>query len=369
MTVASIPVLKTKRASGIEFLRLLSLFGIILCHVLSDGKSLTGINKYFCLLANSGIHAGVGVVCFMLITGYFGANFSLRRFNKTYSVIYICSLVCLGCAIIAYGFSPMTALKSLIPVTSGRWWYASCYIYTLLLSPFLDSLAKKIDQKVFQKLLALLLTLFYVLPTFLYFDINNDKGKGLANMIIIYLLGRYLKMYPPKISNKALWITMASLMAVSFAGNCAVTIVTKDIHWPFGRDCTVTTLGIALCLFLICARGKFESKTINFIAKNAFYIYLLDFHMPYLREQFNLLRFENSIVFIPVILGFVLLVMAISFVASLVLQYPAKLLEMMLDKLEKSAVKLAERIFPMLNPIFTKLKTLAEGDYSKCPKN
>ena len=119
MTVASIPVLKTKRASGIEFLRLLSLFGIILCHALSDGKSLTGINKYFCLLANSGIHAGVGVVCFMLITGYFGANFSLRRFNKTYSVIYICSLVCLGCAIIAYGFSPMTALLFLLQAEDG----------------------------------------------------------------------------------------------------------------------------------------------------------------------------------------------------------------------------------------------------------
>lgn len=369
MATTSIPGVKTKRASGIEFLRLLSLFSIILCHALSDGKTLTGVNKYFCLLANSGIHAGVGVVCFMLITGYFGANFSFKRLNKTYSVIYICSLVCLGCTIIAYGFSPMAALKALIPVTSGRWWYASCYVYTLLLSPFLDSLAIKIDKKVFQKLLALLLTLFYVLPTFLYFDINNDKGKGLANMIIIYLLGRYLKMYPPKISSKALWFTMVSFMAISFVGNCAVTIVTSDIHWPFGRDCTVTTLGIALCLFLICSRGKFESNAINFIAKNAFYIYLLDFHMPYLREQFNLLRFENSIVFIPVILGFVLLVMVISFVASPVLQYPAKLFEIILDRLEKSAVKLAGRIFPKLKPMFIKLKTLAEGDHSKCPKN
>lgn len=357
------------RSSGIEILRLLSLFGIILCHALSDGKSLTGINKYFCLLSNSAIHAGVGVVCFMLITGYFGANFSLKRFNKTYSVIYICSIVCLGCVIIAYGFSPMTALRSLIPVTSKRWWYASCYIFTLFLSPFLDSLAEKIDKKTFQKLLLLLLTLFYVIPTFLYFDIIGDKGKGLANMIIIYLLGRYLRKYPLKISTKALWIIMLSLMAVSFAGNCAVTILTKNIHWPFGRDCTITTLGISLSLFLICVRGEFVSKTVNFVARNAFYIYLLDFHMPYLKEQLNLSGYENSILFIPIILGFVLLTMAISFAASLILQYPAKLFEIILGRLEKSAIKLADKIFPAINPKLVKLKRLLEGENSKCQKN
>lgn len=357
--------MKAKRASGIELLRLISLFGITLCHMIGSGETLAGINKYFCLFANSGIHAGVGVLCFMLITGYYGAHFSLKRLNKTYSVIYICSIVCLGCSILAYGFSPMTALKSLIPVTSRRWWYASCYIYTLLLSPFLDRVAEKIDKKSFQKLLALLLTLFYVLPTFLYFDINDDKGKGLANMIIIYLLGRYLKMYPLKISNKTLWITLTSLIAVSFAGNCAVTIITQDIHWPFGRDCTVTALGIAVTLFLLCLRMKFVSKPINFIAKNAFYIYLLDFHMPFLKEQLNISQFEKSALFIPICITFVLGVMLISFAASLILQYPARLFEKILELIEKLVIKIVNRISPKLKAkIFKLSKTISEGDNS-----
>ena len=124
---------KTKRASGIELLRILSLFFIILCHTLSSGETLTGLNKYLCVLVNSGFHAGMGVTCFMLITGYFGAHFSLKRFNKTYSIIYICSLAALTSSIIFSGFSAMTAVKSIIPVTSGKWWYASCYIYTLLI--------------------------------------------------------------------------------------------------------------------------------------------------------------------------------------------------------------------------------------------
>lgn len=341
---------KPTRSSSIELLRLLSLFGIILCHTLSAGKTLAGFNKYFCLMANSGIHAGVGVICFMLITGYFGAHFSLKRLNKTYSIIYICPLVSVFYSIINEEFSALNFLKAFIPITSGKWWYASCYIFTMLLSPFLDELAEKIDKKRFQQLLGALISLFYIVPTFLYFDINNDKGKGIANMIIMYLLGRYLKLYPIKLQKKTLAIIMLSSMLLAFAGNTFVTLVTKSIHWPFSRDCALTTLVSAASLFLLTLELHFSSKAINFIAKNAFYIYLLGFIPVYFKELFAIEKFESSIFYAPVCIGFVFFAMTVSFLVSLILQYPADWLNKLIAVIEKN-------VFILINKVKIKLKS------------
>ena len=37
--------------------------------------------------------------------------------------------------------------------------------------------------------------LFYICPTILFFEIQNDTGKGIINITLAYLIGQYLKVY------------------------------------------------------------------------------------------------------------------------------------------------------------------------------
>jgi hypothetical protein len=290
----------------------------------------------------------------MLITGYFGAHLSVKRFNKIYSIIYICSITSL--IIGAFFETPtlMLILKHLIPVTSKRWWYASCYIFTLLLSPFLDLLAEKMNKKTFQALLLTLISLFYILPTFLYFDIMEDKGKGLVHMIVIYLLGRYLRKYPIKINNKKLLIALVLIIAFCCVGNVTATFVRGATSWPFSRDCTITTLAIALISFLIALNTSFYSKSINTIASTTLYMFLLSLYKVF-KNFIPIESLASSKIYVLACIGYTLMILIISFIVAEILKYPAMLIEKILEFVENLAVKIFNKY--KNKPFILKIKT------------
>lgn len=86
-------------------------------------------------------------------------------------------------------------IKSFFPVISRKYWFYSCYVVLFLLSPWLHAFITRLAEKSFRRFLLLLLVLFSVLPTFFYFEILPDNGKGLGQMIMIYLIGRYISLY------------------------------------------------------------------------------------------------------------------------------------------------------------------------------
>lgn len=343
-----IAVTKYNRKSGVELLRLFCMFGIIICHAFSSGEELTGINKYLCIFFNSSFNAGYGVVCFMLITGYYGIKLTLDRFNKIYSTIYVCSITAIILMLAFDKPSLLDILTRLIPVSSRVMWYASCYIYLMLLSPFLNKLVASMSQKTYSILLAVLIAIFYIAPTFLYFDIMMDKGKGLVHMITAYLIGRYLKLYPVKIKKNVLWSCLILLIAFCFAGNVLATIVARDISWPFSRDCTIVTLLVSVCALLIAVDCDFVSKPINVFASKVFYMYLLG-QIPVLVARFICLsNYIDSMVYVPMILAVSALSMLISFVIAVILQYPVKLFGKALEFIEKTGIKIYKKHSPKI---------------------
>lgn len=338
------------RNSGIELLRIIFIFSIVLSHTLGADKSLTGINGYLTVLCNSTLHAGVGVAGFMLITGYFGAHLSQKRFNKVYSIIFICSILTLAIAIITKEpLSLIDKAKHLVPVMTKQWWYASCYIYTLLLSPFLDKIADMLDKKTYKTMLLVSIGLFYVLPTFLYFDIMSDKGKGLANMIVAYFIGRYMSKYKIDIKTKHLVLVLIGSMAVSFVGNAAATFARKAISWPFSRDCSVFTLITAIALIMLFSKLEFKSKPINYFASKTFYMYLLPINALIAQFVINPMDYANSPVFILIALLITIVSLLISFVVSIILGYPAKIIEIILNFAENTICKFYNKALNIYN--------------------
>ncbi len=40
-----------------------------------------------------------------------------------------------------------------------------------------------------------MLVIFSGITTFFFFDITQDGGKGIVNMVLLYLIGRYIRLY------------------------------------------------------------------------------------------------------------------------------------------------------------------------------
>lgn len=183
-------VLKKKtRNSSFEILRLAAMLMIIVSHIYAGtqgGEQFSTANKVIYILTNSLFGAGLGVIIFMLLSGYFLIKFSEQKLFKFISMTWVCSVFSL---IIAIVFSLITktplfsiitkisVLKRFVPLSTNEYWYLSAYVCLLLLSPFINKAINAVSKKSFTILVSIIVFCFFMLPSILYFDIMGDKGK------------------------------------------------------------------------------------------------------------------------------------------------------------------------------------------------
>lgn len=263
-----------ERNSSLELLRILCLIGIVCMHSLSY----IWLDRRFMVLSvaeNSLFN--IGVTCFVLISGYFGVRFSIQRLLKVEVLALfggIFTLVVLYMNGMNIGFNEL--LKNIFPIITRKYWFLTGYVCVVLLSPFLNRLVSWLSQKQFLKLLLVGIFLFYILPTFFYFQIVEDSGKGLVNMIVVYLLGRYLRLYPVSKSQKV-WFGMEMLfLCLTIAANIAFILVTNRMELIFSRDNSVFILLQAVAVFHLFSNMQFFSKAINRMAGFVFPVYILN---------------------------------------------------------------------------------------------
>lgn len=265
--------MKRERTSNFELLRLMCIFGIIVMHTFATiDVSHEPFNMIANVFANSLFNTGV--TCFILISGYFGIHFDLRKLIRLDLMIIIFTL--LG-TIVMGDFGVKSLIKSCIPVISRQYWFISCYFVLCILAPYLNRIPEKLSKNAFRNLLLVLLFVFSVVPTFTTYDIMQDAGKGLAHFIMIYLIGRYLFHYhnePHKMSRLLLGITVFTLFV--FLADSALTLRQSVIYTTFSRDCSIFIIFSAVLLLLCFREMHFSSRIINRAASNVLAVYVLD---------------------------------------------------------------------------------------------
>ena len=161
-----------KRISNIELLRIIAMFMIVASHLACHGvqhcndsinaykiwQAGSTFNKIFVSFLTPG--GMIGVACFFMITGYFNIeknSFSLKKVVLQGSFYGLFSVLLLVVAkIMKYNFEDIdfsvlfsTAVKSIfVPITNGNvWWFLTAYVYLMLLTPFLNRVAQKLNKK------------------------------------------------------------------------------------------------------------------------------------------------------------------------------------------------------------------------------
>lgn len=271
------------RDSNYELLRILCIIGIVTMHTfgLFYGQC-TDINLIYGVFINSLFNACVTL--FILISGFFGIRGTLRKVIQmeitvlTYSILsFIVNLI----------LSPeywdikevlKEAIKSCFPISSNRYWFMTAYMLLLIFSNYINSSVEKLEKQHFQRLILAMLFLFSILPSIIQIHIMNDGGKGFLNMLLIYLIGRYLGMYRKKYQTIQLGVMCSGVLLIEFLLNYSLTILRGGvgIYAPFARDCSIFIIAFAVVMFLLFGNIKMKSVIVNRIARHVVAVYLFE---------------------------------------------------------------------------------------------
>lgn len=324
------------RDSNFELLRLLCIFGIILMHSFGAINSvLTGFNAGISLFVNSLFNTGV--TCFILISGYFGITFNLRKMLKLDMMVMFYSLLELGGSyILTRGITFKTVLIGVFPIITGKYWFITCYFCLTTLTPFLNLIPEKMEKKQFQSLLALLLILFSIIPTIFYFDIMRDSGKGLVNMIMVYLIGRYIRMYLNKnVSQKKVLLIFLLSLFLTYGLNIVATLTMGTNILSFARDCSFFIIVSAIAIFIMFKNIKFKSKFINILASNVLAMYVLEGGVRAILKRYIVIsNFTNEWYLFIVTIIYVMLTMIICIIINIFRSYTIARIEPFVLELE-----------------------------------
>lgn len=272
---------KPARNSNYELLRILAMFMIVFIHAnMYLFQFVYGSSAVFFNGMVNGI-CNIGVTCFMLISGYYGMKFSLAKFVRMECMMITYSL---AETVLLYVAAPQQLqgaalleqlVKSLLPFITRKHWFYSCYICLLFFSGYIQKFIEHLKKEEFERLLCLMLILFSVLPTLFYFELIPDNGKGLVHMIMIYMIGRYIRMYKDvRIPRKAL-IPFIILWAINGVSH-EIPIQIGGIYHHLCKDNSITNLTMAIILFYLFKEFRFQSGFINRAAGNVFAVFALN---------------------------------------------------------------------------------------------
>ena len=289
---------KAKRQPGIEVLRMLAMYLIVLGHYLYNyvktGEALSTFDVAqpaqaisYALTETMIVFTSTGVDLFVLITGFFLVSRPVFRIKGMLSValttiFYAVGVFVLFCLTGRHGFALKELLLNLSPIPVHQYWFVAKYLGLMLVAPFLSLLALQLSRKGYQLLLLVLFVLFFEWP----FGELFGGGMSLNWFCFLFLVGGYLSRHgiPSWLSAHTGWGIVAVAAAI-FALHTATNLLAwQKTGAPFVLKYDGNhsfTFFLALFIFVLFVRNPLQGRTVEGLARLAPYtfgVYLLHEH-------------------------------------------------------------------------------------------
>ena len=292
---------KKPRSSGIEMLKIIAVFLIIISHVthtLGDTGNLfigyTGDYSIDLSLASSDIqhiiliifkHFGAfGNLVFFMCSAWFLVDkdrFSAQKIIRLESDIWIVSVLILTVFMITRGgIAGSLVLKSLLPTTFKNNWYMTCYMLIFAIHKPLNMIIHGMDKNRLLRVVLVLSGLYLWLGMVNYsFYYESD----LMVLITVYFIIAYHKKYMPRAAESTAFnlrllafgtaAFLALILATDLLGLKIGFLHDKVLHWD--RNCNPFLVMTALGLFNLARKNDFVKPLINRIAGMSFLVYII----------------------------------------------------------------------------------------------
>lgn len=296
---------KTTRDSNVELLRIIIMFLILLLHAnfLVFGKPLDYSFKSFTRsFAEAFTLTPVNI--FILITGYFGTSFSLKKvMSLVYQVIFC--VVPISLILYALGFISLEYHY----FACHKYWFINAYIGLLVIVPLLNISIEKFTQKQFKSLLITFYIIALIGALIGLQGIEIAGGYSLLWFIFLYLLGRYVKFYPPQLSKKQLFLFILFSCLLE-----ALIIFSLRAYYDYVEPFIVIQ---SVCTLLLFTKFKIRKKWINYIGSSTTMVYLVNLHPALWQFENNLLLTLNQQFRIPIFLLYTFLLCMAVFIFAI----------------------------------------------------
>lgn len=282
-----------KRNYGIDLLRIVSIFMVIILHIMAQGAAIYSVDKgslnyyIFWFLEMTSFCA---VNCFALVSGYVGYG----REKKLPAIIslsaqalfYVIVFTAAGC--IAKGaFDKEFVLASVLSVREGGFWYFKAYLCAWFFFPLIDIAVEKLEQKQLKRMVTAGFIFFSVVPLIFFADLfRTGLGYTPLWLLVMYFYGAYVKKYGID-QNKKSWkyfLLFLLTSVITWAGVIAIKSVEGKVaqaplwleHFMSFTSPTVVLSGVFLFFaFANIKTGKIANAVIKFVSPLTFGVYLV----------------------------------------------------------------------------------------------
>lgn len=212
------------RKSSVELLRLMCILFIISDHF--TGQS--GIATYdtafhLCFYTIAICGSRIACAIFVIISAWYGVEqkFNFGRVMKIWlaTLFYVVMITMLSKIVFHIPYDTRTILQAFLPISGGALWFVSYYMILMLISPLLNYVVNRIEEREYRILL-----LGSAIPVVLVQTVLNRIPNPLCNemwgFIYIWFLTGYFKRFQPK------WIMNKTLnFVIMFGGQATICFV------------------------------------------------------------------------------------------------------------------------------------------------
>lgn len=229
----------------------------------------------------------IGVVVFVLLSGYFTIKLKVSGLVKLLGIFFI---YCLPEVIysVATSKNMLHTIRSLMFFSNSHFWFVKTYLYLFLVSPMINLWLKNATER--QR--------WYMVAVFAFVacymaitkgDASMSNGKNLTNFIYFYLVGNQLYYYRDRwmnIKTSTLVLCYILFNVVIFGTEyymygIIVGRLVKSLSFPYHSPLILVG---AIMFFMIIGKQHIQSRFINYVAASSLAIYLIHGSRPYLPE-------------------------------------------------------------------------------------
>ena len=319
-------VLRRERKSGIELLRIIAMFLVLVVHASFSSvgeptyndiiqSSFSSYTRFFFQSLSIGC-----VDIFVIITGWFGIRPKRESFfNFTFQCLFFLFGIYAFC--LATGLASFS-IKGIAECLLFRGtWFVKAYLLLYILAPLLNAFIDSASERQHRMLLIYFFS-FQIIYSWASFAVTFfEQGYSTMSFIGLYLLARYFSIYKPKIGNynKNYYLAFFFMSVILLATTSFLTRrfqIEAVAGRILGYDQPLV-IASSFSLVLYFNKLDFQNAVINSIAVSSFAVYLLhsnpnffvQYYIPTIKSIYNS---YNGIICLGEILLFLLFVFTLA---------------------------------------------------------
>lgn len=278
-----------ERYSNIEFLRILSMFLIVVHHFAFHGfdKAAVATSEAGWQVNSLLFGGGVGVAVFVLISGYFMvcSKITGKKLLRLWVEIFTISMS----LYLLFRFVPQEGIRPhegfcalfahFFPLLTNEYWFMSVFVLLMLLSPFLNRILHHMTKMEMRWLILVQVAFCSACSAFPY---GTAAIGDIGFFVMLYTIAAYIRLHAKTPAGRSgIWLfialfTLAAVELVVFYINEPASVVAAWIRKAVMAKYGLPNLLMAVALFMAALSWRMKSrKWLNSMASCTLGVYLI----------------------------------------------------------------------------------------------